>query len=93
MTKHNNIVLIHFDSPLINCFKMFCGLINITKNIFLKFDSNNEKINMDSMFNGCTSLTSINFKNSNTFYLKSMDSMFYNCISLIKMDFSHFNTV
>ena len=93
MTNNINTVLISFNSPLINCSKMFRELINITKIAFLKFDSNNQKIKMTSMFNGCKSLTSIDFNSINTLYIESMDSMFYNCISLMELDLSHFNTV
>ena len=56
-----------------------------------KFDSSNiEDIN--SMFNGCSSLKSINFLNFNTVKIKSMDSVFYGCSSLEELDLSSFDT-
>ena len=44
------------------------------------------------MFYGCSSLTSINFKNFKTNLVKMMDYMFYGCISLKSLDLSSFDT-
>lgn len=43
---------------------------------------------MTSMFNGCTSLTSINLSGLDTTSFRSIASLFYNCESLISVDFS-----
>ena len=46
---------------------------------------------MSSMFNSCSSLTSINLSNFNTNNVKNMNSMFYGCSSLKSIDISNFN--
>ena len=46
---------------------------------------------MNSMFNYCTSLKSLDLSNFNTQKVKDMSSMFYHCSSL-SLDLSNFNT-
>ena len=46
---------------------------------------------MASMFNGCTSLISINFSGIDTNAVKDMVNLFYNCKSLISLDLSDFD--
>ena len=48
--------------------------------------------NMDSMFFGCGSLTSLNLSNFNTSKVTNMSAMFYNCNKLTSLDLSNFNT-
>ena len=48
--------------------------------------------NMDSMFFGCSSLTSLNLSNFNTSKVTNTSAMFYNCSSLTTLDLSNFNT-
>ena len=44
------------------------------------------------MFEGCTSLTSVNFENFDTSRVNQMNYLFYNCISLSSLNLSNFNT-
>ena len=48
--------------------------------------------NMAYMFDGCSSLTSLDLSNFNTSNVTSMYSMFQNCSSLTSLDLSNFNT-
>ena len=47
---------------------------------------------MDSMFEGCSSLSSLNLSNFDTSKVISMNNMFYLCDALISLDVSNFNT-
>lgn len=49
-------------------------------------------INMDSMFEGCSSLTSLNLSNFNTSKVTNMRTMFCNCKSLTSLNLSSFDT-
>ncbi|MEG9205135.1 BspA family leucine-rich repeat surface protein, partial [Lactococcus garvieae] len=48
--------------------------------------------NMQSMFNGCSALTSLDLSNFNTSKVTSMNSMFNKCSSLTSLDLSNFDT-
>ena len=48
--------------------------------------------NMDNMFYGCSSLTSLDLSSFNTSNVTDMTSMFYDCSSLTSLDLSSFNT-
>ena len=48
--------------------------------------------NMEDMFLGCESLTTLDLSGWNTSNVADMGGMFYNCSSLKTMDLSHFNT-
>ena len=47
---------------------------------------------MEDMFNGCSSLTSLDLSNFNTSKATNMNSMFWGCSSLTSLDLSNFNT-
>lgn len=47
---------------------------------------------MKGMFEGCTSLTSLNLSNFDTSKVIYMGGMFANCSSLVSFDISNFNT-
>jgi len=47
---------------------------------------------MGGMFNGCSSLTSLNLSNFKTENVKDMNGMFYGCKSLTSLDLSNFKT-
>ena len=49
-------------------------------------------IRMYSMFEGCSSLASLDLSNFNTEKVTEMDRMFYNCLNLTSLDLSNFNT-
>ena len=48
--------------------------------------------NMNSMFDSCTSLVSLNLSSFNTSNVTNMNNLFYNCSSLTSLDLSSFNT-
>ena len=48
--------------------------------------------NMMGMFEGCSSLTSLDLSNFNTANVTGMSRMFYDCTSLTSLDVSNFNT-
>ena len=70
---------------------MFFYIFEITSIIFT---SNFNTINiedMNSLFSGCESLTSIDISTFNTQNVKSMDGMFHSCTSLVSIDLSNLN--
>ena len=55
--------------------------------------SNTSKVtNMDTMFYGCSGLTSLDLRYFNTSNVTDMNYMFYNCNSLTSLDLSSFDT-
>ncbi len=71
---------------------MFKGLSNLTtiKNISRLHTEN--VTNMYSMFDGCSSLTSLDLSSFNTGNVTIMSSMFYGCSRLTSLNLSGFNT-
>ena len=70
----------------------FMGLSKITEiegfyNIYTS-----DITSMGDMFNGCSSLTSLDVSNWDTSNVGSMNSMFYGCSSLASLDVSNWNT-
>ena len=59
---------------------------------FSSFKKTGNIINMQSMFNGCVGLKSLDLKFFNTSNVTNMESMFYNCTSLSTINLSSFNT-
>ena len=47
---------------------------------------------MSNMFEGCSSLTSLNLSNFNTNNVQNMKDIFYGCSSLTSLNLSNFNT-
>ena len=94
----NEIIEIHFSEPiksLSNFFKFDGGDANSKKIIsvdFTNFDSSKvEEVN--SMFDGCTSIEEINFNNFQTSgRIKDMSNMFHECTSLKAIDLSRLVT-
>ena len=62
-----------------------------TNLIFKDVDTSNV-INMDSMFYGCSSLTSLDVSKFDTSKVIRMTYMFYGCMALTSLDLSKFNT-
>ena len=87
----SNIVIMEWNSPIIDCFSMFSGLNNISEIDLSNFTSSNV-IDMRFMFNGCTKLEKIIFRGINTSNVEYMDKMFYYCLLLTSLDLSNFNT-
>lgn len=63
---------------------------NITK--LTEFPCTNNVTSMTSMFEYCTSLTSVDVSKFNTSNVTRMDWMFYDCSGLTSLDVSNFNT-
>ena len=88
--EDNNIVVLKWNSLLISCKEMFKDIKSIISIDLSNF--NTEKVeDMSGMFNGCSQLKYINFKNVNTSGVKNMEYMFYNT-PLTSLDLSNFNT-
>ena len=76
----------------------FCKYKNgkyISNLIQINFNNNfntSKVTSMNSMFRGCSSLTSIDLSSFNTSNVTSMGSMFSSCSSLTSVDLNNFNT-
>ena len=64
------------------------------KDYFISVDyiDTSKVTNMTSMFQNCTSLTSLNVSSFDTSKVTNMTSMFYGCYKLTSLDLSNFNT-
>ena len=58
----------------------------------LEFLNTSEVKDMFDMFEGCSSLTSLDVSHFNTQNVTDMDGMFFGCSGLTSLDVSHFNT-
>ena len=58
----------------------------------IEYLNTSEVTNMSHMFNGCSSLTSVDLSTFNTSKVTTMFSMFNECSSLTSLDLSNFNT-
>ena len=68
------------------------GCANLTGFQNIENLDTSEVKNMESMFNGCVNLTSIDLSNFDTSNVTGMHVMFANCSSLTSLDLSSFNT-
>ena len=83
------------SSNYIFSFHKYANGKDISNLISINFNNNfntSNVTNMSSMFNDCSSLTSLNLSSFNTANVTNMAGMFYNCKSLINLDLSSFNT-
>ena len=74
-----------------NCRDVFFNLKNILNIKFDNFDTS-QVTDMQYMFDGCGSLTSLDVSNFDTSKVTDMESMFANCISLKNIDVSNWDT-
>ena len=74
---------------LTNCYGAFMES-SITE--LIKFPDVDQVDVMDSMFESCTELTSLDLSNWKTDSLISMNNMFFNCTALTSLNISSFNT-
>lgn len=74
------------------CYEMFkdCSLLEKIDNIEKLHTENTTS--MESMFNGCQSLKSIELSYFDTSKVENMAYLFHNCVSLIKINVGNFNT-
>ncbi len=74
------------------CYAWFSEMSNLTAIEGIGNLNTSEVIEMDAMFSGCSSLTSIDLSHFDTHNVDGMWRMFQNCTSLTSVDISNFNT-
>ena len=74
------------------CYEWFDSRSSLTSITDLKYLNTEEVTDMNSMFNGCSGLGSLDLSNFNTEKVTSMFYMFNGCTALQKLDLSSFNT-
>ena len=70
----------------------FYGMNHLANIIGLEYLNTSESTNLGDMFNGCSSLTSIDLSGFNTANVTNMYCMFLGCTSLTTLDLASFNT-
>ena len=83
----NGGVIANYDSSA-----LFLNFSKLTEIENLNLLDTSQVTSMDSMFYGCSSLTSLDISNFDTSQVTSMYSMFRNCASLTSLDVSNFDT-
>ena len=66
-----------------NCYHWFYGCVNLTAITDLNSFNTSEVTNMNGMFNGCSSLTSLDISSFNTGNVTNMNKMFQACTNLM----------
>ena len=92
-----NVTKVVFDQTFANCRPTstafwFDGLYYLNEIEGIENLNTDNVTDMRSMFEACSSLTSIDFSHFNTENVTSFDHMFWNCTSLTNLDLSRFNT-
>ena len=92
-----NVTKVVFDQTFANCHPTSTafwldGLYNLNEIEGIENLNTDNVTDMRSMFEACSSLTSIDFSHFNTENVTSFDHMFWNCTSLTNLDLSSFNT-
>ncbi len=87
----NTITKVVFNSSVANTnpttgYKMLAGLRKVTSITGLSYLKTSEMVNMDYMFDGCSSLTSLSIASFKTDKVTSMKYMFGDCSSLKKLE-------
>ena len=75
-----------------SCFDWFHDCANLKEITGIENLNTSDVTNMQYMFSGCKSLTSLDVSGFNTSNVTNMLSMFYDCSSLTSLDLSSFNT-
>ena len=75
-----------------NCYAWFVNFKNLTQIEGIENLNTENVTSMRDMFNGCSSLISLDVTNFNTENVTSMRDMFNGCSSLISLDVTNFNT-
>lgn len=93
----NNIKKVVFDASFANarptnCYAWFYMCRDLTIIEGLEYLNTEKVTDMTGMFDGCSSLTSLDVSNFNTQNVTSMWAMFHTCSSLTSLDVSKFNT-
>ena len=72
--------------------RWFAGFKSLVNIVGLENLNTSEVTDMSAMFEGCSSLTSLNLSNFNTSAVTDMSIMFSRCFSLTSLNLSNFNT-
>ena len=75
-----------------NCFSLFCNFFDLKEIKNLQLLDTSECKNMCSMFENCSSLTSLDLSSFNTSKVTTMNSMFWGCKCLQILNLTSFNT-
>ena len=75
-----------------NCYAWFVNFKNLTQIEGIENLNTENVTSMRNMFNGCSSLTSLDLTNFNTAKVTDMKLLFANCSALESLDLSMFNT-
>ena len=75
-----------------NCLGWFLNFANLTIIEGIKNLNTSNVTDMSGMFEGCSSLTSLDLSNFDTSNVTDMGGMFYGCSSLTSIDLSNFDT-
>ena len=81
-----------YNVKLTSLYQFFYELNNMTEIEGIEYLNTSEVTDMRCMFEGCSSLTSLDLSNFNTSKVTSMGRMFKECSSLTSLDVSNFNT-
>ena len=96
-TYNNNISRVVFEASFANarptsCYAWFLNFKNLTQIEGIENLNTENVTSMRDMFNGCSSLTSLDLTNFNTAKVTDMKLLFANCSALESLDLSMFNT-
>ncbi len=75
-----------------NCLTLFGGFVNLLQIDGLEYFDTSQVVNMDSMFNRCINLKTLNIDYFDTRNVTDMTHMFALCTSLTKLDLVNFDT-
>ena len=96
--NRSNITTVVFDDSFANYTELtstafwFCDLSNLTTITGIENLKTANVTDMESMFEECSGLTSLDLSNFNTANVTDMSYMFYNCQNVTSLDVSSFNT-
>ena len=96
-THCKEITKVVFDTSFANakptsCYQWFSLCENLTQIEGIEYLNTENVTSMRDMFNGCSSLTSLDLTNFNTAKVTDMKLLFANCSALESLDLSMFNT-
>ena len=96
-SERGNITQVVFEKSFADarpktCYSWFGDFRNLTTITGIENLNTSEVKNMNGMFNGCSSLTSLDVSHFNTSQVKDMGFMFYDCSSLQTLNLSSFDT-
>ena len=96
--QRESITTVVFDESIANCTTLtstawwFWHCSNLSTITGMSYLKTNSVTNMEAMFEGCSSLTSLDVSSFNTSNVTKMVNMFRECSALTSLDLSNFNT-